>query len=813
MPSRESNNKRKNILVLNFFPAFSPPQSGGELRYFHLYRFLQEYYEINMVNPTRLFVQPEHVRHFPHMIEHRVPKNKYHLFFHRAFDALGGFKECSAVVVMAASRFDKAFKHMVDEYLPQADIVIHESPFLIHLTPPKKDQILIYNSYNVEYHLQKDMLNGLLGRALSAWVRRRERRACRTSDLVFATSEEDRHAFSELYDISPGKIVLVPNGVDPEEIIPATPEERLEARKKLLLGEEPAFLFFGSAHPPNIEAGRFIVAQLAPAFPQAVFLLAGNVCGNFENPLPANVRLLGPFSHEEKRTILHAVDIALNPMFSGSGTNLKMFDYLSAALPVLATPVGARGIPIRNYLDAVVAQPSAFFAAAAQLLAHPRLRNSISFHAREMVVEKFHWKRLAQRVHNAIEDLRKPHVTVINDFPILPPRHGGQYRILSLYRELSKSLPVRYLCLHKDSQDIEEASIAEHFTQMSIPKTLSQRAFESVLNRVLGYTVDDVLGIFFARRNRLLRRETSQAARFGDILISVHPYLWKVLSPHAGRIRIYESLNYETQLKKETLKGFWGRLLLKFVKRSEENALRQSTAVLTVSDEEGEAYARDFQWHKKWITIPNGTDTSRVVPASFEEKKNLRRLLGLPDCPIALFVGSAHPPNVEAGTILVERIAPRTPEVLFFIVGGVCWLLKNLPSRGTNVKLFFEVEEEVRDQLFKTADMAVNPMTLGAGTSLKMFDYLAAGLPVVSTALGARGIAGKKEDIILICDVAEFPGAIRTLCSDPSRRDLLGQKGRSFAERNFDWKVIARKMQDCLLKLYDLHKAGKSRDP
>jgi len=806
MPSRESNKERKNILVVNFFPGFTPPKSGGELRYFHLYRFLREYYDIRMVNPTHLFVQPEEIRHFPDMIEHRIPKNHYHLFFHRAFDALGGFKECSAIVVMAASYFDAAFKEKINEYLPQADIVIQESPFLIHLTPKRKGQILIYNSYNVEYHLQKEILKGLLGRALSRWVRQHERRVCRSADLVFATSEEDRQCFSELYDISPGKIVLVPNGVDPDDIPPPTPREHLSARTTLGLGQEPVLVFFGSAHPPNIKAGEFIISELAPLFPQALFLLAGNVCNNLEAPGASNVRLFGPFSDEEKRAILHAADIALNPMFSGSGTNLKMFDYLSAGLPVIATPVGARGIPIGNYLDAIVTESAGFVAAVSQLLSRQELRRKISTHARRLVVENFHWKLMAEKVHSAIENLSKPHVTVINDFSILPPRHGGQYRILSLYRELSRFLPVRYLCLHKDSHDIEETSIAEHFTQISIPKTFWQRVFESALNRILGYTIDDILGIFFAHRNRLLCREVDQAAKFGDILISVHPYQWQVLKSYRDNIRIYESLNYETQLKKETLKGVWARLLVYFVRRAEQKALSRSTAVVTVSDEEGEAYARDFQWHRSWISIPNGTDSSRIFPASFEEKKNLRRYLDLPDCPIALFVGSAHPPNVEAGTHLVERIAPRTPEVLFFIVGSVCWLLKHLPSLGPNVKLFFEVEEDVRNDLFKVADLAVNPMTQGAGTSLKMFDYLAAGLPVISTALGARGV---DDDCLLLCDVEDFPQALRALCADVSLRTRLGRRGRMYVQRNFDWKVIANKFYAYLLHLSESYKDGK----
>jgi Glycosyl transferases group 1 len=38
-----------------------------------------------------------------------------------------------------------------------------------------------------------------------------------------------------------------------------------------------------------------------------------------------------------------AADFAINPMFSGAGTNVKMADFIAARLPILSTEFGARG--------------------------------------------------------------------------------------------------------------------------------------------------------------------------------------------------------------------------------------------------------------------------------------------------------------------------------------------------------------------------------------------------------------------------------------------------------------------------------------
>ncbi|MBU7005214.1 hypothetical protein [Phosphitispora fastidiosa] len=42
----------RRILVLNLFPAARPPIIGGQIRYFHLYDKLSNYYDITLLSQS-----------------------------------------------------------------------------------------------------------------------------------------------------------------------------------------------------------------------------------------------------------------------------------------------------------------------------------------------------------------------------------------------------------------------------------------------------------------------------------------------------------------------------------------------------------------------------------------------------------------------------------------------------------------------------------------------------------------------------------------------------------------------------------------
>jgi glycosyltransferase involved in cell wall biosynthesis len=395
---------RRRLTALNFFPAFLPPSSGGELRYYHVYRQLGRHYEIAMASPTHPFAAPETVVIGDGVVEHRIPKSWRHVFLQRLFDHVAGFTECSAVVVSLAAHAERRYKAIVAELCERADIVVHEFPFLAPHARKRPGQLLVYDAHNVEFDLQRGMLKGPLGHVLSRHVKRLEATLCREADVIFATSEDDRRRLADLYRVSPEKIFVAPNGVDTAGIVPVSDAEREIAKRRLGLDGHDVLLFVGSFHPPNVEALEHLITTVAPRTPDAVFVIAGSVArGIAPDRVPPNMICLGRVSEPAKALLLSATDIALNPMLSGSGTNLKTVEYLAAGLPVVTTPVGARGLEVVSGEHAIVAAVHEFPAVIPRVLADGALRTRLGACGRRLAEERYDWGEIAETMYGVME--------------------------------------------------------------------------------------------------------------------------------------------------------------------------------------------------------------------------------------------------------------------------------------------------------------------------------------------------------------------------------------------------------------------------
>jgi len=153
---------------------------------------------------------------------------------------------------------------------------------------------------------------------------------------------------------------------------------------------------------------------------------------------------------------------------------------------------------------------------------------------------------------------------------------------------------------------------------------------------------------------------------------------------------------------------------------------------------------------------------------------------------IVLFVGARHPPNKRAVDFIEKRLAPRHPEVLFLIVGNVCKKAK----KGKKENISCTGVVNYISPYYKAADIALNPVISGGGSNLKMFGYFAAGLPVVSTKKGLRGIDAKPGKDVLVANLRNFSDIIATLIKDKQLQDTLRRNSKKIA-RQYDWGVIA----------------------
>ena len=384
-------------LVLNTFPVY-PPMGGGQNRMFHLYRHVAS--ELG-VRVTLLSLtgpdDPEREQTIaPGVCEHRVPLSRAQARrlqdMTQALDA-----PVDDIAAIQGWRDNPAFISALERHAANATLGVCAHPYLVHALCEHFDGPWLYESHNVETDLKRAILEDALNRGVAeaetalAEVEEAERLACRQSRDVLACAEGDLRVFRERYDLPADKGRVVPNCADLTALpmIDMPTRRRWQAR---LDQHQPVALFLGSWHGPNLQAAEFICRRLAPAHPGAIFYLAGSLC---ENPdfrhLPPNVRALGRVSDTELRVLLASVDVALNPMTSGSGSNLKMLDYTASGVPVLTTPFGNRGLEFAA--DAVwLAELDAFPRTFEALLASDDdTRQAWVARARERTERHFAW--------------------------------------------------------------------------------------------------------------------------------------------------------------------------------------------------------------------------------------------------------------------------------------------------------------------------------------------------------------------------------------------------------------------------------------
>jgi glycosyltransferase involved in cell wall biosynthesis len=296
---------------------------------------------------------------------------------------------------------------VVKKEMADSDIVIFSHPYLFPLKKHINDNsIIIYEAHNVEYLLKKPYLNN---KDWDLLLFSNEKKCCEFSDLIFTTSSEDKAILQEIFNINSEKVAVVPNGVDTNQIQYISNDEKFEQKKLCNLDRISTVLFVGSWHPPNLEALKFIVTALLPKLFNTKLLLVGSIkdyyyseCGKF----PENVLSFGVVDEQEKYEIYKLADIAINPMFSGSGTNIKMLDYFSAGIPVITTETGARGLKIQNAEEAIICSSENMIQSIQQLLANHELQKCLKENARNLVESDYSWNRIVKDLEDLIENLK-----------------------------------------------------------------------------------------------------------------------------------------------------------------------------------------------------------------------------------------------------------------------------------------------------------------------------------------------------------------------------------------------------------------------
>jgi glycosyltransferase involved in cell wall biosynthesis len=388
--------------VLNTYPI-APVISGGKLRLHGLYKRVAEQFDVQFVN-----LAPAGMRGTRRLAdgfsEELVPKSSaFAEAAHQLEHSLGASAEDLAAALHPTTA--PQWLDAIGALARRADLIVCSHPYALPALRKVTSKAFVYEAHNVEADLKADIYGP--HRWAADQVLALERRAVLDAALVSACSERDRERMSELYGTAgdAAKMIVVPNGID----VAATPlrvRPQMESRRAALRVAHPLALFMGSAHGPNIDAARLIV-EAAARLPSVHFVLLGSVCQSVQAwDLPANMGLVGVVSDAEKATWLAISDLGLNPVISGSGTNLKLLEYAAVGLPVVSTEFGARGLGYRAGHEYLCAEADDFAEGIEAMLQRtPAERDEMTRNARRRVEAEGDWSAIAAGYSKSLAQL------------------------------------------------------------------------------------------------------------------------------------------------------------------------------------------------------------------------------------------------------------------------------------------------------------------------------------------------------------------------------------------------------------------------
>ena len=408
---------KKKILVLATYSIF-PPRGGGQHRLYNLYKNLAKQFDITVLSLVE-FGKP----HTDNYLENGlrticIPQSEKHARLQWDVEKklkLGLFD----VLSIENAVYSTEYVENVKKFAQISDIIVCSHPYLFNLFEKEENgQIIVYEAHNVEFNLKKPYLTKAEQKnSLIDLVWDIEKRACEKSDMIFATSIEEKRTLSKLYDMTIEKIFVVPNGVDTKNITYFTKEEKNKQKQLLGLSNYTTVLFVGSWHPPNLEALEFITNKLAPKRKDCLFLIVGSINDYYKNQslkiYPDNVLAFGVVSELEKIEIYKVADIAINPMISGSGTNLKMLDYMASGIPVISTPIGARGLETDN--SVIISELENFNDNLNTIISGKINTEQTCNNARHMVEMFYDWGKINQIVAKSLNRFIRTYDTGFSD--------------------------------------------------------------------------------------------------------------------------------------------------------------------------------------------------------------------------------------------------------------------------------------------------------------------------------------------------------------------------------------------------------------
>jgi sugar transferase (PEP-CTERM/EpsH1 system associated) len=382
-----------------------------------------------------------------------------------------------------------------------------------------------------------------------------------------------------------------------------------------------------------------------------------------------------------------------------------------------------------------------------------------------------------------------------------PPADGWKIRVFSFIRTLARRHKVSVVSFMRTT---EEALAVERLREAAgaevdvIPRSPGYSPLR-LIKGLVGPTAFPIINYRDERMARLMREVLSRRAFDIVQAESVHMAQYCLGLPHRTILDLHniESLLMKRYARQERhpLKRAYAEITWRKLATYEREICRMFGHCVTCSEEERRLlHVRSGVEHVS--IVPNGVDLEAIEMDEWplcngDDSDGGSRLV---------FVGRMdYHANVDGVRWFCREVLPRVrahrPDVVFQIVGAYpAPAVARLADPGRVEVTGFVAD--VRPYL-KKATAVVVPLRIGGGTRLKILEGLAMGKPVLSTGVGAEGIAAVPGRDLLIADHPhEFAEQIFRLLDDADLRRHLGSSGRRLAVARYNWDTVVESLEE-----------------
>jgi len=378
-----------------------------------------------------------------------------------------------------------------------------------------------------------------------------------------------------------------------------------------------------------------------------------------------------------------------------------------------------------------------------------------------------------------------------------PTNRGGQIRTLKMLERLHARHQVDYLCLDDGAHAEGPARAAEYSRRaVSVPHHPPSKSSPAFAMQLAAAALSRLPVAVYRYRSDEMRRKIDELTRAEDYDAVVCDFLFP--APNVDQIEdcVLFQHNVETMIWRrhaaqapDPVRRFYFGLEAKKMFAYEGEVCRRAKGVVAVSEADSQTMHQEF-----------GIDRPPSVPTGVDVEFFARPADGKFPRHDLVFLGSMDwMPNIDGMRYFIEEVLPliraRRPQTSVAIVGrNPSSETKRLAESVPDVTVTGTVDD-VRPYLWGGA-VSIVPLRIGGGTRLKIYEAMAAGVPTVSTAIGAEGLEVESPVNIRMADEpAAFAEECLALLDDPRARASVSEAALTLVREHFSWEVVSRRFE------------------